>query len=78
MYGIYAKISKITSKEDGKFENIIASKVIYYTNNEKWLLRKNDLIKLIKYASPWLDYYVKIVKRKKLYNLWFGLSHQSP
>ena len=35
MYGIYAKRSKITSKEDGKFENIIASKVIYHTNNEK-------------------------------------------
>ena len=34
MYGIYAKISKITSKEDGKFENIKVSKVIYFTNNE--------------------------------------------
>ena len=77
MYGIYAKRSKITSKEDGKFENIKVSKVIYFTNNEVWL-RIKYLIKLIKYASPWLDYYVKIVKRKKLYNLWFGLSHQSP
>ena len=35
MYGIYAKRSKITSKIDGKFENIMASKVIYHTNNEK-------------------------------------------